>query len=89
MTIDEIQKIASAYDKMLKSTDKRFNNEVYVCHQDGSEFTLMHAFAVKYYEWVICFTEHCGFIIFHKDDVECIYYGEWKPLRIQSLRIRG
>ena len=69
MTKIEIENIAKKYDSKLKASDKRFRGSVKIIHEDGSVFMFEHAFLMTKGDWTICFSEHCGFICFHKYDM--------------------
>jgi hypothetical protein len=70
MTYAEVEVLAKAYDNKLKAN--RFNDVVVVSHQDGSYFSWCNAFAMKKGTWYIVFTEHFGYHIFDKDDINSI-----------------
>lgn len=69
LSIDDITKIAKAYDKKLKASDKRFQGTVKIIHEDGSVFLFEHAFIMLKEDWTVCFSEHCGFMCFHNDSL--------------------
>lgn len=49
-----------------------FKYSVKIHHQDGSTMWFENAFAEKFEEWWLVFTEHCGYHAFYADDLEFI-----------------
>ena len=68
--LQEIKKKAEAYDKTLLATDVRFQRSVKILHEDGSVMVWNHAFLMSVEgEWIVCFTEHHGFHVYHETDL--------------------
>lgn len=55
------------YGKKLTSLD--FNNVVRIIHEDGSIFVLCNTVLVHQDCYIWIFTEHCGNLIFHENDL--------------------
>jgi len=53
---------------------------VQVVHQDGSTMFFHYAFAERFEQWWLVFTEHCGYHAFYNDDLESISYFVQKPV---------
>ena len=87
---------AELYNKTLKATNPGFNRATTIKHEDGSYLFFMNSFACNYSfahneqqcEYIIVYTEHFGFHIFSKDEVEvtmldnCRKYIEIEPLGV-------
>jgi len=71
-----VQTWAAEYDRQLRADDKRFNRYVHIVHQDGSTMFFTYAFLVSVNHWLVAFTEHTGFHLFHKDDLE--FYSQFE-----------
>jgi len=66
--------VAKAYNQTILASDPRLDGVVAVHHEDGSTFSLTHAFVRKYVDpsfepWILVFTEHQGFFVFAEDDL--------------------
>jgi hypothetical protein len=72
----EIEEFVRAYDKKLLATDPRFRKSVALIHEEGTTLFFNYAFLMKKEDWIIAFTEHHKYHIYHKDDL--IWYGEFK-----------
>lgn len=70
MNLREAEAKASEYDKTLLATDPRFRRSVVLYHEDGSTFHWDSAFLMRKEEWIMVFTEHHRFHVYHADDVE-------------------
>lgn len=70
MPLREVQKKAEAYDATLLATDPRFRRVVILEHEDGSYLQYDRAFLMMHEkQWLVCFTEHHGFHVYHTDDL--------------------
>lgn len=78
----EIDTTAKAYDHKLLATDTRFNRTVTLSHVDGSFFKWRRAFVMERTNWIIVFTEHHGYHIYDKDDLNDVTQFD---TRIQSF----
>lgn len=68
--LQKIKEKAEAYDKALLATDTRFQRSVRLLHEDGSVMLWNHAFLMSIEnEWIVCFTEHHGFHVYHETDL--------------------
>lgn len=80
--LQKIRQKAEAYDATLLATDLRFRRVVILEHEDGSYLQFDRAFLMMCErEWLICFTEHHGFHVYHKDDL--FAYSQYE--RISAL----
>lgn len=66
--------LAKRTDFHLRSTMKYFNRSVKIVHQDGTFIFYANAFLMKRMQgnqlWIIAFTEHQGFHVFHAADLQ-------------------
>lgn len=62
------------FDRDRQLTADQFNTEFEVLHQDGSYFRLPLAFVEEDDEVLYVYTEHTGFFLFYKEDLE-----SWGP----------
>lgn len=74
----ETLEIAGQYDDTLPSTDPRFRRSVLLIHDDGSIFIIKSSFLMKKDEWLVVFSEHHPFSIYHVDSL--ISYRELLPI---------
>jgi hypothetical protein len=72
----EATMVASAYDEKLLATDPRFQHSVTIHHEEGTVLHFEWAFALTCGVWFFIFTEHHGFHVYARDDVEIIQRGE-------------
>lgn len=63
----KIKKAAKIIDSYLCNKD--FNSKVTLIYEDGSNFKLNNAFYIKLNDYVVIFTEHLSYFIFHKDEI--------------------
>jgi len=70
---NRIEKKLSAYDFSIKSL-------IYISHLEGTTLVYKNAFALKYDDWYLVFTEHHGSFVYHKDDA-CVWYFEGKRIK--------
>jgi len=79
--LQKIQKKAEAYDSTLLATDPRFRRVVILEHEDGSYLQFDSAFLMRVdREWIVCFTEHHGFHVYHADDL--FAYSQYERLNV-------
>lgn len=101
--LKKIRKFVEQYDAKLLATDKRFRKAVHVIHEEGTTMFFENAFLMKKTVkippeklsrigpdediWIIIFTEHHGFHIYHKDDLSSYFEYErsYKPLEELKL----
>lgn len=92
----EIRKLVEKYDEKLLATDKRFRKAVQIIHEEGTTLFFENAFlmkkTVKYDKgetvWIIIFTEHHGFHIYHKDDLYSYFEYERRFQEPKELKTR-
>lgn len=60
---------AREYDKKLKATDFHSKNCVYILHEEGTQLFYKSAFLKTWKDYVLVFTEHHGFHVYHKTDL--------------------
>jgi len=70
-----VKKVANEYDESLLATDPRYNNMVFVQHEDGSQQLFHHAFILRYADedkrrWYFIFTEHHGVHVYPEEGLE-------------------
>jgi len=80
--LKQIKAKVEVYDKALLATDPRFRRSVVIIHEDGTILNFQNAFLMKTDDWIVCFTEHFGFHIFHYSDLDS--YSEFER-RYQAL----
>jgi hypothetical protein len=70
MTYDDIYKLAADYNHNLLATDVIFTRSAEVTHADDSYFRWRHSSIMTKENWVIVFTEHFGFHLFERSDLQ-------------------
>jgi len=78
MNYQEIKTYAGEYDRKLLATDPRFRRSVLIAHEDGSIFYIDSAFLMQKEEWILMFSEHHSYRVFHKSDL--LHYTEYNRL---------
>ena len=67
--MQKVYDLAKEYDKNLLCTYSRLRHSVRIIHEDGSILFFEDAFLMKHNdsegEWIIIFTEHHGFHVYH------------------------
>jgi len=81
----EVKSKVEVYDKGLLATDPRFRREVTIIHEDGSYFHWRDAFLMKLDDWIVCFTEHHGFHIFHFSDLDSYWESERRHAALEEV----
>ena len=66
----KIEKAAKVIDSYLCNKD--FDSRVILTYEDGSTFKFNYAFYIKLSIYIVVFTEHLGYYIFYKDEVDCV-----------------
>ena len=85
------RKVAKRYDEEIKATDLRFNHVVRITHEEGTTYWFENAFLVTWkdskttHEWVIAITEHQGYHVFNKEELND--YGQYT--RVGPSKISG
>lgn len=59
---------AREYDKNLKCTDFYYDECVLVKHDDFTQCMFFSAFPLDYGPYILVFTEHHGYHVYHKDE---------------------
>lgn len=90
-TIRAIYEWAADYDSKLRADDERFQRSVLVIHEEGTVMTVMSAFLVELDEqWVIMFSEHQSFHVWHKDDlagaIQFAHRGAPDPISLKAAK---
>jgi len=57
-------------DKTLTALSFNPKSWVYIIHEEGTTLIYRSAFAVKYDDWYLIFTEHHGNMLHHNSDVK-------------------
>lgn len=78
MNYREVRALAEEYDKRLLATDPRFRRSVLLLHQDGSIFRVDSAFLMQKGAWILMFSEHHGYHVYHQEDL--LYFAEVQPI---------
>lgn len=73
----EILSYVSEKSKVLRADDPRFEREVILVHEDGSQFHWKHAFCETRDGFVLVFTEHHGCPVYRFDEVNSL--STFKP----------
>lgn len=75
----EAQVIAEKYDQRLTMHDPRFRLSAKLVHADGSELYYESAFIMLCEDFIIVFTAHHKFHIYHYEDVvQCYNLGKFE-----------
>ncbi|KKM97712.1 hypothetical protein LCGC14_1165300 [marine sediment metagenome] len=78
MNYKEAQKKATEIDNNLTIGGNNFNRIVHVVHQDGSTMLFHYAHVEDYDTWWFVFTEHTGWHVFAKEDLEWLHQYNWR-----------
>jgi hypothetical protein len=91
-TYKKIEKIVQEYDSKLKATHKGFRNAVHIIHEEGTVLFYQNAFLRKIIDvaddsWIIVFTEHHGYHIYHSTDLDCFieYTRSYEKVKILEV----
>ena len=81
LTYAQVNKLVKAYDAKIALSD--FSGVVVIQHQDGSYLSYHNAVAMEKEGWVAVFSEHCGFQVFARDDLDGIrvFRPDYKKLK--------
>lgn len=83
----EINRICEEYNSKLKSTDQRFGGTVIVKSMFGHSIAVCaNAFALKYKDWILIFSEHDECRAFHQDDYSVVFFKSRSD--IKELKIK-
>ncbi len=78
----EAQKVdekVRVYDKGLSASDPRWSRMVYIVHEEGTVLLFQNAFLVVFdKEWVVAFTEHHGYHLYHAKDLD--FHQQYAPI---------
>lgn len=85
MNVDQVREIAKKYDESLQATDERFNRNVVLLHHDGTYMRIMRAFLMMHEIWLVVFTEHHGFFVYHTDDLRLYNQHEQRVREIEAI----
>jgi hypothetical protein len=83
--LSKIREKAEEYDAKLLATDPRFRRSVTLNHEDGSHLHFDSAFLMRIGEWIACFTEHHGVLVYHADDLSSYWESEQRYTAIEEL----
>ena len=79
LTYAEAYKKAEEIDKTIRADDPRLSGAVKIIHEEGSLLFLDGAFSEECGDWYFIFSEHHGFFVYNKDDVNIFNYKRiWK-----------
>ncbi len=87
MNIEKYINITKQYKKLYKYAKEKdktlrcginFKGVAEIQHADGSKLTLEHAEVEEKGDFLIVYTEHLGFFVFHKEDLDESIDGHWK-----------
>lgn len=82
----KIREKAEAYDKQLLCTDPRFRRSVTLIHEEGTYLHYESAFLMRIEsEWIACFTEHHGVLVYHADDLSGYWEMERRYVPLEEL----
>lgn len=76
MNIHEAKQEAQKVQQTLSATDPRFSRTVKIVDEDDSILILSYAFAEVYDEYYVIFTEHHGYFVYRRSEVEVTQYNE-------------
>ena len=81
---------ALKYDKHLKADADGFRGSVQVTHEDGSTFLLHEAFLKTWVdsdglEWLMCFTEHNGTLVWALEDLSRYVHLEQIHEKVKAI----
>lgn len=73
----EAAQVAKEADKKLTAYDFHYHEMVLIQHEDGAILTWRSAFLREWKDYVFVFTEHHGYHVYHKSDLE-----EWRQFQV-------
>lgn len=85
LTYNEVDTLAKVDYNRPRGNLKRFNGTIAINHQDGSHFMWNNAFAMKKDDWIVVFTEHFGYHIFHCSDIDGVMAFNHQHKDLKSL----
>lgn len=57
---------------------------VFIIHEEGTTLTYRSAFIKEWQDWIMVFTEHHGYFVYHKTDLE--FYAHYKRKEVEKLK---
>jgi hypothetical protein len=75
-TLDRVDAHIRKLNQLIRADDPRLRNSVTVIHEEGTVMHFEWAFAIKFRNWYVIFTEHHRYHIYDEDDVDVIMRGE-------------
>jgi hypothetical protein len=68
---------AAEIDGALLATDPRFKRHVLLIHEEGTTLYFRFAFILRLDEWLLVFTEHHRYHVYHETDL--LLYKQFNP----------
>ena len=84
-TLDRVDAHIRELNELIRADDPRLRNSVTVIHEEGTVMHFEWAFAIKFRNWYVIFTEHHRYHIYDEDDVQVIMRGERLEIPEQEL----
>lgn len=84
-TLDLVDARIRELNQLIRADDPRLRNSVTVIHEEGTVMHFEWAFAIKFRNWYVIFTEHHRYHIYDEDDVQVIMRGERLEIPEQEL----
>lgn len=85
--LQKVLEWARQHGKGHTAIDPRFNNYVYLIHEDGSSHFYRSAFAVRYRDeagsWIVVYPEHDDIRVESEDDL--LFYGMFKRVKLKEF----
>ena len=81
----EVKEKVAEYSSRLLASDPRFRKSALLIHEDGTVMYLDSAFIMTVGEWVVCFTEHHGDLVYHYTDLTKYQELQPRPDLIQAI----
>ena len=79
--------VAKERDKQLTTRDFKPGEAVILHHEEGTQLFYRSAFLERWKDWVLVFTEHHGFHVYHRSDLS--YHAHVTELPIKRLMGSG
>jgi len=83
ISLKDAKELAKTIGSTLLATDVRFRRVVYLTDHCGSSLVYQPAFALRHGSYVLVFTEHHGYHVYHEEDLS--FYAQYEDLLIDPV----
>jgi hypothetical protein len=67
--MESVHAVAKRLDDELSAYEFKWDQAVEVNDEEGTKFFFVNAFCLEYNDWLMVFTEHQRFHVFHQDEL--------------------